>query len=165
LASRSTARLQSRAWNRPKLYSTGSRIEWIRIPGRRGALTGMLREQPGRGERHAATVHGVRSEQGSPIYRFDSIVDRAPAVRYIVAVDLTLFLKHHVGIQEGPSLCARKLASDLESVEQREHTLTSEDLLAYVTARSEAEARKAAPEAGRPPPRSCSSRRLGNPPA
>jgi hypothetical protein len=71
-------------------------------------------------------------------------VDRAPAVRYIVAVDLTLFLKHHVGIQEGPSLCARKLASDLETIEQREHTLTSEDLLAYVTARTEAEARKAA---------------------
>ena len=77
-------------------------------------------------------------------YRFDSIVDRAPAVRYIVAVDLTLFLKHHVGIQEGPSLCARKLAADLETIQQREHTLTSEDLLAYVSARTEAEARKAA---------------------
>jgi hypothetical protein len=62
----------------------------------------------------------------------------------MVAVDLTLFLKHHVGIQEGPSLCARKLASDLETIQQREHTLTSEDLLAYVTARTEAEARKAA---------------------
>jgi hypothetical protein len=78
------------------------------------------------------------------VYRFDSIVERAPAVRYIVTVDLTLFLKHRVGIQEGPSLCARKLAADLETVEQREHTLTNEDLLAYVTARSEAEARKAA---------------------
>jgi hypothetical protein len=78
------------------------------------------------------------------IYRFDSIVDRAPAVRYIVTVDLTLFLKHHVGIQEGPSLCARKLAADLETIQQREHTLTNEDLLAYVSARTEAEARKAA---------------------
>jgi len=78
------------------------------------------------------------------VYRFDSVVDRAPATRYIVTVDLTLFLKHHVGIQEGPSLCARKLAADLETLEQREHTLTSDDLLAYVTARSEAEARKAA---------------------
>jgi hypothetical protein len=87
---------------------------------------------------------GFDQSKAVRIYRFDSIVDRAPAVRYIVAVDLTLFLKHHVGIQEGPSLCARKLASDLETIEQREHTLTSEDLLAYVTARSEAEARKAA---------------------
>jgi hypothetical protein len=87
---------------------------------------------------------GFDQSKAVRIYRFDSIVDRAPAVRYIVAVDLTLFLKHHVGIQEGPSLCARKLASDLETVQQREHTLTSEDLLAYVTARSEAEARKAA---------------------
>jgi len=87
---------------------------------------------------------GFDQTKATRIYRFDSIVDRAPAVRYIVAVDLTLFLKHHVGIQEGPSLCARKLASDLETVQQREHTLTSEDLLAYVTARTEAEARKAA---------------------
>jgi hypothetical protein len=87
---------------------------------------------------------GFDQSKAVRIYRFDSIVDRAPAVRYIVAVDLTLFLKHHVGIQEGPSLCARKLASDLETIEQREHTLTSEDLVAYVTARTEAEARKAA---------------------
>jgi hypothetical protein len=78
------------------------------------------------------------------IYRFDSIVERAPAVRYIVTADLALFLKHRVGIQEGPALCARILASDLELIEQREHTLTNDDLLAYVAARSDAEARKAA---------------------
>ncbi len=78
------------------------------------------------------------------VYRFDSVVDRAPAVRYLVTADLALFLKHHIGIQEGPTLCARKLASDLEAPEQREHTLTNDDLLAYVAARSDAEARKAA---------------------
>ena len=98
------------------------------------------------------------------IYRFDSIVDRAPAVRYIVAVDLTLFLKHHVGIQEGPSLCARKLASDLETVQQREHTLTSEDLLAYVTARLRSgSAQGRCQKTGRPPPRSGPPRCLGKP--
>jgi hypothetical protein len=78
------------------------------------------------------------------VYRFESVVEHAPPVRHLVTVDLTLFLKHHVGIQEGPSLCARKLAADLESVEQREHTLTNEDMLAYVAARAEAQARKAA---------------------
>jgi hypothetical protein len=71
-------------------------------------------------------------------------VDRAPAIRYIITADLTLFLKYHVGLQEGPSLCARKLAADLEKLPQREHQLTNEDLLAYANARSEAEARKAA---------------------
>lgn len=78
------------------------------------------------------------------VYRFDSIVDRAPAVRYIVTADLTLFLKHRVGIQEGPSLCARKLTADLEAPEQQEHVLTNDDFVAYVAARSDAEARKAA---------------------
>jgi hypothetical protein len=106
----------------------------------RGALKGSLEVEKFMQLRYM----GFDQSKAVRIYRFDSIVDRAPAVRYIVAVDLTLFLKHHVGIQEGPSLCARKLASDLETIEQREHTLTSEDLLAYVTARTEAEARKAA---------------------
>ncbi|MGA2268105.1 MAG: hypothetical protein ABSH44_06500 [Bryobacteraceae bacterium] len=87
---------------------------------------------------------GFDQTEAVRVYRFDSIVERAPTVRYRVTVDLTLFLKHHVGIQEGPSLCARKLAADLETVQQREHTLTNEDLLAYVTARAEAQARKAA---------------------
>ncbi len=87
---------------------------------------------------------GFDQTQAVRVYRFDSIVDRAPAVRYIVTADLALFLKHHIGIQEGPTLCARKLASDLELPEQREHILTNDDLLAYVAARSDAEARKAA---------------------
>jgi hypothetical protein len=78
------------------------------------------------------------------IYRFDSIEERAPTIRYIVSADLTLFLKHRVGIQEGPALCARKLTSDLEGLLQCEHHLTNDDFLAYVTARSDAEARKAA---------------------
>ena len=87
---------------------------------------------------------GFDQTQGVRVYRFDSIVDRAPAVRYIVTADLALFLKHRIGIQEGPTLCARKLASDLELPELREHILTNDDLLAYVAARSDAEARKAA---------------------
>jgi hypothetical protein len=78
------------------------------------------------------------------VFRFDSIVDHAPAVRYIVTADLALFLKHRIAIQEGPTLCARKLASDLELPDQQEHNLTNDDLLAYVAARSDAEARKAA---------------------
>ena len=78
------------------------------------------------------------------VYRFDRIEERVPTVRYTVTADLALFLKHHIGIQEGPTLCARKLTSDLEAVEQCEHILTNDDLLAYVSARTDADARKAA---------------------
>lgn len=78
------------------------------------------------------------------VYRFDLLDERAPAIRYVITADLSLFLKHHVGIQEGPSLCARKLASDLETLAQHEHILTNDDLLAYVAARADVEARKAA---------------------
>src|ERR1700680_3558294 len=87
---------------------------------------------------------GFNQTKAVRVYRFDSIVDRAPAVRYIVTADLALFLKHRIGIQEGPTLCARKLTSDLEAPEQCEHILTNDDLLAYVSARTDADARKAA---------------------
>jgi hypothetical protein len=78
------------------------------------------------------------------VYRFDRIEERVPTVRYKVTADLALFLKHHIGIQEGPALCARKLTSDLESPQPCEHILTNDDLLAYVTARTAADERKAA---------------------
>ena len=78
------------------------------------------------------------------VYRFELIEERAPTIRYTVPVDRKLFLKHHVGIQEGPSLCARKLAAGLEMQQQNEHILSTDDLLAYVAARTDAEARKAA---------------------
>ena len=76
-------------------------------------------------------------------YRFDSIEERVPTVRYIVTADLTLFQKHRVGIQEGPSLCARKLTASL-APEQTEQQLTNDDFVAYVTARTDAEARRLA---------------------
>lgn len=87
---------------------------------------------------------GFDQTEALRIYRFDSIEERAPTIRYIVSADLTLFLKHRVGIQEGPALCARKLTADLEGLMQCEHRLTNDDFLAYVSARSDAEARKAA---------------------
>jgi len=31
---------------------------------------------------------------------------------------MELFLKHHVGIQEGPALCAQKITADLEADRQ-----------------------------------------------
>jgi hypothetical protein len=87
---------------------------------------------------------GFEQAKALRVYRFDRVEDRVPTIRYTVAADLALFLKHRVGIQEGPALCARKLTSDLEGTAECEHTLTNDDLLAYVSARTAADERKAA---------------------
>jgi hypothetical protein len=68
-----------------------------------------------------------------------------------VSVDLGLFLKHRVNIQEGPALCAQKLTANLEARHQGDHELTNEDLLAYAAARARKEAERA--EARRSIPR------------
>lgn len=77
-------------------------------------------------------------------YRFDLVSDGDRAREFTVTVDLALFRAHHVGIQEGPSLCAQKLVADLESRSEGTHELTTEDLKAYADACAEAEARKIA---------------------
>jgi hypothetical protein len=87
---------------------------------------------------------GFDQTQNKRTYKFDRLVKGEPLARFLVSADMALFLRHHVGIQEGPALCARKLTSDLECSAEAAHELTSDDLLAYVSARTEAEARKAA---------------------
>lgn len=97
---------------------------------------------------------GFEQKHGARSYRFDGVTRGAPTVQYVITADLALFLKHHVGIQEGPNLCARKLATDLAQLQAGEHVLTNEDLLEYARARDEAEERRAAKRAGfrrRPP--------------
>jgi hypothetical protein len=87
---------------------------------------------------------GFHQEQNTRIYRFDCTAGDKSTVRLVVTVDLTLFHKHHVGIQEGPTLCAQKLTADLEAHRQGDHELNNDDLLAYAADRAAAEARKAA---------------------
>jgi hypothetical protein len=86
---------------------------------------------------------GFDQKQNTRAYRFDGIADGEPAIRFVVTADLTLFLKHRIGIQEGPALSANKLTADLDKLRNGDHELTNEDLLAYVTDRAAAEARKA----------------------
>lgn len=76
-------------------------------------------------------------------YRFGVISRTEDDRKFVVTVDLALFRKHGVAIQEGPSLCARKLAADLEqSVEGISHELTADDLKLFAQDRADAEARK-----------------------
>ena len=76
-------------------------------------------------------------------YKFDGVEKGQAIVRLVVTADLTLFLKHHINIQEGPDLCARKLSTDPAAIAQHDHQLTNEDLLAFVAARADEEAHKA----------------------
>ena len=85
---------------------------------------------------------GFEQRQNARSYQFDVADKNEPARRFIVTVDLTLFHTHGIVIQEGPSLCASKLASDLERNFTGIHELTAEDLRSYANARSLAEAKR-----------------------
>jgi hypothetical protein len=94
------------------------------------------------------------------LYKFDGTVPKGPSAHFVVSVDLDLFLRNHVNIQEGPSLCALKLKADLDAQFEGEHELTNGDLAAFVAGRTADAARKAEarkpgqrrrkPEAGQP---------------
>jgi hypothetical protein len=83
-------------------------------------------------------------------YRFNLVAKGDATRQFVVTVDLSLFRTHGVAIQEGPSLCAHKLESDLEKCSEGSHELTTEDLRAYADARAAAEARKVEARKGSP---------------
>jgi hypothetical protein len=85
------------------------------------------------------------------VYKFDCTEKGTLTNKVQIAVAMELFLKHHVNIQEGPSLCARKLTADLLTSREGDHELTDEDLQAYTADRAAAEARRA--ESRKPGPR------------
>jgi len=87
---------------------------------------------------------GFEQNNNIRTYRFDALIKGEPTLQLAVTADLGLFLKHHVGFQEGPGLCARKLTADPATLKEGGHELTNEDFLAYASARAAVEARKAA---------------------
>jgi hypothetical protein len=93
---------------------------------------------------------GFDQAQSRRVYKFDCKAADKSTTRFLVSVDMVLFLKHRVGIQEGPVLCAQKLAADVEAARAGNHELTNDDLLAYVAERTAAEVRRA--ESRRPGP-------------
>jgi hypothetical protein len=68
-------------------------------------------------------------------YRFESVAE-GETQHFLVSVDLALFVKHNVGLQEGPALCLKRLSADLDTLQQLPHELTSDDL-AVLTCRLE----------------------------
>jgi hypothetical protein len=86
---------------------------------------------------------GFDQQQNTRSYRFDVIKKGQPARRFTVNADLALFRTHRVGIQEGPTLSAIKLAADLERDIDGVHELTAEDLRSHANTLTLAEARRA----------------------
>lgn len=96
---------------------------------------------------------GFDQLQNARGYRFDVVVKGDATRQVVITVDLTLFRAHRISIQEGPSLCAQKLSSDLERSPAGTHELITDDLRAYADARDAAEARKLESRSGSRRPR------------
>jgi len=92
---------------------------------------------------------GFEQSQNARAYRFDG-VEGDVTRQFFVTTDIRLFRTYDVGIQEGPSLCARKLAADLRLSPCGAHELTTEDLRLYAEKRAGAIALKARPSSKRP---------------
>ena len=59
---------------------------------------------------------GFQQKQNRRLYRFDmNDAGTKSSIPHVVSVDMDLFLRHHVGIQEGPALCAQKINADIEA--------------------------------------------------
>src|ERR1043165_7907214 len=85
---------------------------------------------------------GFEQAQNARAYRFAIIVKGSVTTHCVITADLALFRTYQVGIQEGPSLCALKLAADLQASPDGVHELTVDDLRAYRDERAATEARK-----------------------
>jgi hypothetical protein len=101
---------------------------------------------------------GFDQANGIREYRFDGTAAGEVTKHFVVSADMGLFVKHCIGVQEGPALSLQKLAADLETPQPLPHQLTNDDLLVYVSARTAAAERKAAtrrwehPQKPVPPP-------------
>ena len=87
---------------------------------------------------------GFAQRQNERSYEFLIMEKGDPSGHFTVTADLPLFHTYGVPIQDGPSLCAAKLMADLESESTGAHELTADDLLSFIHARTEAEAKRAA---------------------
>lgn len=93
---------------------------------------------------------GFEQIQNSRVYRFEVRTGGRLTSQVSVTADMAVFRNHRVGIQEGPSLCGRKLTGDLERGWEGEHHLTAADVRAHSEAKALADAQRAGT---RKPPR------------
>lgn len=80
-------------------------------------------------------------------YRFDAILGGKLKRRFVVVADMALFRKHHIAVQDGPTLCLHKLMSGLETAPESScYELGNDDLLAHAEAQATAASRKPRPK-------------------
>jgi hypothetical protein len=84
---------------------------------------------------------GFDQPKGVRHYKFSAVAHGQATIDFIVSVDMALFLKYRVGIQEGPWLCLRKLAQAIPDSSSMQGQLTEGDVVAYVSDRAAAVAR------------------------
>jgi hypothetical protein len=85
---------------------------------------------------------GFEQSRNSRVFRFDILTKGEVTRQAVVTADMALFLAHRVGIQDGPTLCAGKLAADLDRSFEGDHVLTADDIQAHADARSAADAKR-----------------------
>lgn len=83
---------------------------------------------------------GFEQNQSLRAYRFDRRSPGEETVTFVVTADLTLFAKHRIAIQEGPSLCLRLLMTGLDSPDAPgtlplRCALSEQDLLMHIARR------------------------------
>jgi len=66
---------------------------------------------------------GFDQQGNTRAYRFDCIAKGQPTKHLTITADIRLFSVHHIGIQEGPTLCAQKLTADLRNNAEGMHAL------------------------------------------
>jgi len=70
-------------------------------------------------------------------YNFEAVSSGGSVRSFVVTVAVELFHRYHVNIQEGPTLCMRKLLADLANpAVPEQHSLSDSDLGAYASARA-----------------------------
>jgi len=55
---------------------------------------------------------GFEHSGSTRVFRFEQIVPSEDRRIFLVTVELSLFAKHHIALQEGPGLCLRLLTTD-----------------------------------------------------
>ena len=68
-------------------------------------------------------------------YRFERLTPGSDKRTFTVEADMALFVKHHVGIQEGPTLCLHLLVAELEAAGEPailHRSLSDREMLAHL---------------------------------
>ncbi len=80
---------------------------------------------------------GFRQVNSVREYIFHSVEFGQETKVYVVFTELAMFPKHHMGMQEGPMLCLRKLSAELEEAAgatARRRAVTDADMSQYMAA-------------------------------